>query len=532
MRNTLKTQKFKRVIALLLAVVIFAGIIPQPMTAKAAVGEYYLKINKGTNVVTVYKQDGTPYTAFVCSTGYATPIGTFQTQAKYRWWTLDGPSYGQYCTRITGSFLFHSVWYHQQTPDSQSYTQYNRLGTTASHGCTRLTTAASKWIYDNCPIGTTVIIFYGTEKDDPFSKPNFPATTTGGLRGWDPTDPDPMNPYQTNKNKPVITVSKKVLVLGKKFGTGNMTCKDSGGFDCTDWVKMTGKVNMKKEGDYPVTYSVVDSWGRTASLSVVYKVRDTKKAYIKGIKGELRRPYNSSYNVKAGITANNIQGTNLTKKIKISIKKPGTKEYHTYKKEEFTFEKVGTYKIKYTVTNPTNKKVTTKIQTVTVVDSSKPILKSEYDWAALAVGQKASTVSFETLMSDVDASLSCGTKLDDRVVITVVKPNGVKATLKPGKSFKLTELGKYKVTYTVKNPTKNTKKNAYLSASRTRALYVVEGDAQFGLYKDLPVNPPTEDTQNPTEEQTEEQPANEQSAETQPVEDQPQQSSGENTESV
>ena len=82
MRNTLKTQKFKRVIALLLAVVIFAGIIPQPMTAKAAVGEYYLKINKGTNVVTVYKQDGTPYTAFVCSTGYATPIGTFQTQAK------------------------------------------------------------------------------------------------------------------------------------------------------------------------------------------------------------------------------------------------------------------------------------------------------------------------------------------------------------------------------------------------------------------------------------------------------------------
>ena len=47
-------------------------------------------------------------------------------------------------------------------------------------------------------------------------------------------------------NKPKIKVSNRTLGLGKKFGTGNMTCKDSGGFDITKWVKRTGNVNMKK----------------------------------------------------------------------------------------------------------------------------------------------------------------------------------------------------------------------------------------------------------------------------------------------
>lgn len=68
---------------------------------------YVIKVNKKMNVVTVYAKDGDngyiiPVKSFVCSGGAATPIGTFYTPAKYRWQTLMGPCYGQWCTRIHG----------------------------------------------------------------------------------------------------------------------------------------------------------------------------------------------------------------------------------------------------------------------------------------------------------------------------------------------------------------------------------------------------------------------------------------------
>ena len=109
MRRNKNRKRSALLLALLLTASILLGHVWSAEQVQAATGNYYIKINKGTNVVTVYMQDDTPYTAFTCSIGNATPLGTFHTTAKYRWWTLDGPSYGQYCTRITGSILFHSV---------------------------------------------------------------------------------------------------------------------------------------------------------------------------------------------------------------------------------------------------------------------------------------------------------------------------------------------------------------------------------------------------------------------------------------
>ncbi len=70
-----------------------------------------------------------------------------------------GSVYGQYCSRITGGVLFHSVFYSTTNPGTLAYNSYNRLGTTASHGCVRLNVADAKWIYDNCPSGTLVNIY-------------------------------------------------------------------------------------------------------------------------------------------------------------------------------------------------------------------------------------------------------------------------------------------------------------------------------------------------------------------------------------
>ena len=163
---------------------------------------YWIKVNYTANTVTVYSKDGNgdytvPIKAMVCSTGASTPkSGVYRTQAKYSWKALIG-SAGKYCTRITGQILFHSVPYLHGDINQFEYWEYDRLGQTRSLGCIRLTVADAKWIYDNCPIGTSVE-FYSSSNPGPLGKPS--AKKISGypepLRLWDPTDPDPNNPWR------------------------------------------------------------------------------------------------------------------------------------------------------------------------------------------------------------------------------------------------------------------------------------------------------------------------------------------------
>ena len=109
--------------------------------------------------------------------------------------------------------MFHSVWYYQPKKNTQSYAQFNRLGTMASHGCIRLTVADSKWIYDNCPSGTKVVI-YNSPKAGPLGKPK--AQKLSGHMGWDPTDPDIHNPYLIKVKSIKLSTTKKTLEIGGK----------------------------------------------------------------------------------------------------------------------------------------------------------------------------------------------------------------------------------------------------------------------------------------------------------------------------
>ena len=70
-------------------------------------------------------------------------------------------------------------------------------GETVSDGCVRLCVADAKWIYDNCPIGTTVKVYDG-DLPSGVTKPSaqkIPANSPN--KGWDPTDPDPKNPWNS-----------------------------------------------------------------------------------------------------------------------------------------------------------------------------------------------------------------------------------------------------------------------------------------------------------------------------------------------
>ena len=172
-------------------------------SATQVVIPYYLKVNRTQNIVTVYGRDENgeytvPVKAMVCSVGKdgKTPTGTYKTSDKFTWAALSGGVYGQYATRITGPYLFHSVPYFSHNKADLEYDEYNKLGEGASLGCVRLAVADAKWIFENCTKGTTVTI-YDSAEPEPLARPEpIRIDTADSRKGWDPTDPDPANPWK------------------------------------------------------------------------------------------------------------------------------------------------------------------------------------------------------------------------------------------------------------------------------------------------------------------------------------------------
>ena len=99
---------------------------------------------------------------FKCSTGKVgtpTPLGTYQSagRASGEWYYFkEFNCYAKWATRIVGGVLFHSVTY--SSGKRLNGSSVSKLGHRASHGCVRLSVENAKWIYDNCPLGTTIII--------------------------------------------------------------------------------------------------------------------------------------------------------------------------------------------------------------------------------------------------------------------------------------------------------------------------------------------------------------------------------------
>lgn len=186
-----------------------------PDTVPEADGERMLVVYIGTESVVAYvAKDGewTQERIMICSTGRSkllTPRGTFAIMRQYlykKMGQVDGENvYSQYASRITGNYLFHSVpiggdkRYLQEYGKEQMFVKYyERLGSVASGGCVRLRCIDAYWIYMNCPVGTTVIITDDSGPTPPtppqliYEEPYMDARHE---YGWDPSDPDPENPY-------------------------------------------------------------------------------------------------------------------------------------------------------------------------------------------------------------------------------------------------------------------------------------------------------------------------------------------------
>ena len=217
--------------------------------AKKSSSPYYIKVNKKANVVTIYKKDSegnytVPFKAMLCSTGTYTPPnnlkGSTYSKSVYekedwyrRWGKLQGHNghtyvYGQYASGIVDNILFHSVTYTSTSPDTLEWEEFNKLGTSASAGCVRLCVRDVKWIYDNVP-ANTLVEFYEDSNPGPLGKPTLPKISASDPnRNWDPTDPDPNNPWnkkvetpkqETNTNTNTNAVDNKNTVTNTNTNT-------------------------------------------------------------------------------------------------------------------------------------------------------------------------------------------------------------------------------------------------------------------------------------------------------------------------
>lgn len=250
---------------------------------------YLIKVNRVQNCITVYKKDKdgeytVPYRAIICSTGkYVgdTPLGEFTTLRSYEWLLMVDGSYGQFAYRYYGSILFHSVPYFSKNKGDLEYKQFNKLGEAASLGCVRVCVRDAIWLIENCPVGTQVVVYDDETSPGPLGKPEMiKIPEDSPNRGWDPTDPDPENPW--NSCKPEITVDSTVSIAVNKYSMDTIverlgaTATDTCGNDITDRIKAGGSVNFNKLGKNTLVLTVKDAIGKTDTKIITVVVENTE----------------------------------------------------------------------------------------------------------------------------------------------------------------------------------------------------------------------------------------------------------------
>ena len=242
----------------------------EPASKKA---KYRIVVNKTHNYVVIYAFDDekleNPLRAMICSTGKNSPGKTYTLGSRKVWNRLYGYVWGKYATVITGDFLFHSVPFGEKDSSTLLAGEYNKLGTTASAGCIRMTVEGAKWIYDYCERGSKVIF---TTEDKPCPLPIEPAIHVNDKSGWDPTDPDEDNPWR--KRNPTLTaVAGNLVALGDELDIASrFAATDSAGNDISDRVEIKGSVDTNVPGIYLVEARVTDDLDKTAEARVYLRV--------------------------------------------------------------------------------------------------------------------------------------------------------------------------------------------------------------------------------------------------------------------
>ena len=112
--------------------------------------------NFKTNIFKGSKNNWTMVNSYLCTIGKPstpTPKGRFKVGIKGLYFGVNKGYKCWYYTQFKDNYLFHSIIY-----NLDGTVRDGRLGMRLSDGCVRLAKENAKWIYDNVPRGSAVII--------------------------------------------------------------------------------------------------------------------------------------------------------------------------------------------------------------------------------------------------------------------------------------------------------------------------------------------------------------------------------------
>ncbi|GEA31913.1 L,D-transpeptidase [Clostridium diolis] len=120
---------------------------------------YLIWVDTGSFKVNIFKGSTNKWNlinSYLCTLGKAstpTPKGTYKVGIKGLYFGVNKGYKCWYYTQFKGNYLFHSIIY-----NLDGSVRDGRLGMKLSDGCIRLAKENAKWIYDNIPKGTKVVI--------------------------------------------------------------------------------------------------------------------------------------------------------------------------------------------------------------------------------------------------------------------------------------------------------------------------------------------------------------------------------------
>jgi len=120
---------------------------------------YFIWVDLKNFKVNIFKGSTNKWTmvnSYLCTIGKKstpTPKGTYKIGIKGLYFGVNKGYKCWYYTQFKGNYLFHSIIY-----NLDGSIRDGRLGMQLSDGCIRLAKINAKWIYDNIPRGTKVVI--------------------------------------------------------------------------------------------------------------------------------------------------------------------------------------------------------------------------------------------------------------------------------------------------------------------------------------------------------------------------------------